>query len=453
MESGVGEEPVRILIADNIAHAVVKLEQLRPQSQVELCGMALTPEELFGETRALAPDIVLLNAAFAGVDALAAIKELRDSSPDTNVIILCEAGDSAVRARARTAGAAAVLQIDASGEEIAATAKGIKERNLVPGGAAPPGSAVGSALGGIQGLQPLPEGVAAALPDGGIQAVVPRKRKPGQTSEIFAVYSGKGGVGKSVLAANLAIAIAIRTGARVAVLDLDLQFGDLGFILGVNHTHSLSDIPDHGEQIDKDLLEPIMVKGPADTCILLAPEAPEMAELITTGMVRAILRELGREFDFIVVDTAAHLDELTIDLLENADQILAVTSHNVTSIRDVKTSIRLLTSLGIPREKVSLVLNQLRAKTSISREDIEESINFKVLAQIPYEPRLVDEAVDYGKSFVLSEPKSPASQAISALVDYLVPADMLATGKAVAPDPARAATGKAGRRRFSLGRG
>jgi pilus assembly protein CpaE len=191
-----------------------------------------------------------------------------------------------------------------------------------------------------------------------------------------------------------------------------------------------------------------MATGPSDLRVLLAPSSPEYADLVTTTNLRAIFRELMRNYDCIVVDSPAYLEERVLEIVEQADTIVLVTSYNITSVKNTKVTLNLLQALGVPREKVSIVLNQNRPKVTFSREDIEETLRTRVLAQLPYDPR-VDEAIDSGKVFIEAEPKSEYAKQLQVVIDYLHSNDEEHESP---PRSGAQHQQRGGRRRFSLGR-
>jgi pilus assembly protein CpaE len=271
-----------------------------------------------------------------------------------------------------------------------------------------------------------------------------RTRRPGRTrAETVLVFSGKGGVGKSVVATNLAVALSARD-AKVALVDLNLQYGDVAVLLHVEtHPTSIESLAQQGEQIDGDFLEEVMATGPEDVRVLLAPSSPEFADLVTAANLRAILRELSRTYDYVVVDSPAHLEERILEVMEVADQILVVTSFNITSVKDTKVTLKLLESLGIERERVAVVLNQTRPKINFPREEIEKSLRFQVLSQLPYDLR-IDDTIDNGRPMVIAEPRSDFTKQLKVIVDYLAPEE--------AGDKGDGGRQRASKRRFGFGR-
>jgi pilus assembly protein CpaE len=275
----------------------------------------------------------------------------------------------------------------------------------------------------------------------------PARRRTRGHAELAVVFSGKGGVGKSLIATNLAVALAAE-GEKAAIVDLDLQFGDVAVMLHAeSHPTGIDALAQQGEQVDPEFIDEVMATGPEGVRALLAPASPEFADLVNTANLRAILRELAKEYDFIVVDASSHLEERTLEAIEMADQIVVVTSFNFAAIKDTKVTLKLLQSLGVDRDKISVVLNQTRAKVSFQRSEVEESLRFRVLTVLPFEPRL-DDFIDEGQQIVTVEPKAEFSKQFRLLVDHIRGEEDDTPG----PEPDRARPG-AHRRRFSLGRG
>ena len=152
--------------------------------------------------------------------------------------------------------------------------------------------------------------------------------------------------------------------------------------------------------------------------MLLAPTTPELGDLVTAADLETILTQLTLEHDFVVVDTPAHLEERIVSVLRAADHILLVSSFDITSVKDAKTTLRLLQSLGIERERVALVLNQTRPRISFPAEEVEKSLRFPVLSSLPYEPGM-DRSVDNGRPLVLREPRSGYSRQLRLIVEHV----------------------------------
>ena len=399
MQDGAAATPAtRVLIADEVSRVVRVLEQLAEYAgEIEPCGLARTPKALVHEVRRSRPDVVLLNTSLGGgVDVGAVARDISSASPRSRLVLI--RGDSSLA----------------------------KKEDLVAA---------------IRRAHPRPTRRARA--DTG--AAQPET----QQGQIFLVFAGKGGVGKSVVSCNLAAALSRSTDARVAVMDLDLQFGDVAVMLGVeNHTPTIESIANKGDKIRASDIEPVLAKGPSGIDVLVAPPSPELADLVSAGAVRAIVRELARTRDFVVVDAGTHIDERVLDVMEAADHIVIVSALTVTAVKDTKITLKILNSLGVDSGKIALVLNQTRARSPLPREDIEERLGRKALAHLPYEPRIVDDAIDQGSPFVVAEPKSDIARRLQELADELA-------GDEVGGERKRGGRlrGRQGqRRRFAIGR-
>jgi len=414
---------IRVLIADQIARIVHDLEKLSAFSDVDVCGIARAEDSIVDEAQQHQPDVLLLNDALVGADVTQLIAKLSAVSAHTRVVLLTS---SAIQLDDNSTVAEA-LPTDADTERI---------------------------IDAIRAAAGAPAGSETASPEATpIQELPVRRprRANGTRGEVCVVFSGKGGVGKSVIATNVAVALSMDTNARVVLVDLDLQYGDVAVMLHVeNHLTSIEDLAQQADQVDGEFLEEVLATGPEEVRALLAPSSPELADLVTTANLRSIFRELSKAFDYIVVDSPAHLEERILEVMETADQILLVSAFNVTAVRSTKVTLKVLQSLGIDAGRLAIILNQTRPKVSFTRADVEEILRFRVLSQMPYEPH-IDDSVDNGSPLVISEPRSDMTREFHSLVAFLAPAAPAPVDDNGRP-PAHVRHRAAHRRRFSLGR-
>jgi pilus assembly protein CpaE len=240
-----------------------------------------------------------------------------------------------------------------------------------------------------------------------------------------------------VLATNIACALARETGARVGLVDLDLQFGDIGVLLNLSQTQSITDLVASIEALDSEYVEDMMPVGPADIRVLTTPPSPELADLVTPEHVQVILSHLRTIFDFVVIDTSSHLGDITLTALDMADRVVLVTALSIPAVKNAKLALRLFETLSVDPAKISIVLNRSEAHTEFSKENIESHLKFPIAVQIPHDPRTVVNSINRGLPFVVSNPEAEASQRVRQLVGMLI------------PDRATAdADGGRGRRRF-----
>ena len=418
---------IRVLIADEIARIVDDLDKLAPYSDdVEVCGVAHQPSAVIEEAWLRQPDVLVLRESFADVTEAGFGERLASGSPATRVLLMTS--DESQPAAAWIAGA---VDESVEGAELVAAIRMASEH--VPD--ADHEKAAPRAAGDGPELEP------------------PRREiriQRGRATVIVA-FSGKGGTGTSMVATNLAVALAETAGMRTALVDTDLQFGDAAGMLHVeNHQLSVADLAQRGEGIDGPGLDAALAPGPAGVRVVRAPASPELAETVTAASLRAIVRGVAKAHDFVVVDTPSQLDERVLECFELADRLLLITSYNLSAVRSTKATLLMLEALGVDRDRVEVVLNHTRPRVNYRREDIEKILGRGVLVDLPHDPR-VDASVDAGTPIVLAEPASELSRALTALALLFVPSEAgtaEATVEIAPPSPPLTY-----RRRFSLGRG
>jgi pilus assembly protein CpaE len=416
---------IRVLIADEIARIVGDLEKLEPyRDDIDVCGVAHQPSAVIEEAWLRQPDVLVLHERFADLPAPDFAAHLASVSPATRVLLMT--ANATVEGTATWTGGA----ISES-----ATSAELLEAIRVAAGVSPPL---------VAGLAPT----WAPGEGGGADAQARREvRTPVGRAAVIVAFSGKGGTGTSMVATNLSVILA--HGARAALVDIDLQFGDAGGMLHVeHHPLTVADLAAHGEDIDATLLDDVLATGPADVRVLRAPSSPELAEAITAAHMRAAIRAIARAHDFVVVDTPSHVDERVLEAFELADRVLLVTSYNLSAVRGTKATLLMLEALGIDLDRVDVVLNHTRPRTNYRREDIEDILGRRILVDLPHDPR-VDPSLDSGTPIVLAQPRAELSRRLNSLAELV--ATPATKAETTAVDMSAPET-PAYRRRFSLGR-
>ncbi|MDP2401239.1 MAG: P-loop NTPase [Actinomycetota bacterium] len=241
----------------------------------------------------------------------------------------------------------------------------------------------------------------------------------GANARVVTVFSTKGGVGKSVIASNLAAILASGMDKRVVLLDLDLESGDGAVMLGLEPTSTIYDAIQAYERLDAQLLEGYMREHSSGVKVLLAPVQPEQAESVTTARVAGIIT-LAREIaDVVVIDTPGRLDETVLTAIDKSDQVLAIATMDLPSIKNTKISLAKLRQLGYRNGLVNLVLNRADSKVLLEPADVERAIGASVLARIPSD-RLVPRSVNRGVPVALDQPKSAVAKSMVELARLVV---------------------------------
>lgn len=241
---------------------------------------------------------------------------------------------------------------------------------------------------------------------------------PASGGRVVTVFSTKGGVGKTVLATNLGAALAKTLGLRTALVDLDLQFGDVGIMLGLAPDRTITDVAASIERLDADLLRGHMTHHNSGLDVLLAPVRPEDAETVTTGRISRILALLREMYDVVVIDTAATLDEVVLTALDKSDAVYAMTMMDVASIKNMKISVQKLAQLGYANGLVHVVLNRADSKVWLQPNEVERAVGSEIFARIPSD-RIVPRSVNKGMPVVLDEPRSDVAKAMVGIAESI----------------------------------
>ncbi len=243
--------------------------------------------------------------------------------------------------------------------------------------------------------------------------------EPANAARVVTVFSTKGGVGKSVLATNIGSALASTLDKRTVLVDLDLQFGDVAIMLGLEPKRTILDAVHNIDRLDVDMLAGYLTTHDSGLQVLLAPVNPEDAETITTGRIAKILGLLSEMFDYVVIDTAATFDEVVLTALDKSTHVFAVTMMDVASIKNTRVSLQKLTQLGYDHGFVHLVLNRADSKVWLQPAEVEKAVGSEVYAKIPSD-RIVPRSVNKGTPVVIDEPRSDVAKAIVEIAQGVV---------------------------------
>jgi pilus assembly protein CpaE len=269
------------------------------------------------------------------------------------------------------------------------------------------------------GMSPeLAADVSTALQGMGVVVKVNGFAPPSRQSKVIVVISPKGGSGKTAVSSNLAVALAQRFPGRVVAVDLDVQFGDLGTALSLTPEHTLAQLA-RTSQIDATTVKLFLTLHYNGLYVLAGAHDPVDADSIGHKHVSQVLPLLAQNFDYVIVDTPAGLDERTLAALECATDLLLVSSLDVTSIRSLRKELDALDHIGIKANR-QLVLNRADAKVGLDPSDVEAVIGMKIASSIP-SSREVPLSLNLGTPVVISEPKSMVAKQLQQLADLYAP--------------------------------
>lgn len=223
---------------------------------------------------------------------------------------------------------------------------------------------------------------------------------------VTTVFSPKGGVGKSVVAVNLASALAQRQNGTVALVDLNVNFGDVAVMLRLQPAHHIGDALAAGTRIDRMLVDSLLVRDERTRLqVLAAPPGSADITKVKPENVAALLEVLRDVADHIVVDTAPGLDDTILQALSDSDDIIYLVGMDVPSVKNARIGLQALELMEIPLERVIVVLNRADSRVRLGARDVERTLQMKVDAALPSDA-IVPQSVNSGVPAVIEFERS-----------------------------------------------
>ena len=397
---------IKVLIVDDIPETREHLTRLLGLEEgIDVSGGAGSGEEAIQMALDLRPDVIVMDINMPGMDGVAAAEIISQRLPTSPIVMMSVHGEAEQLKRSLVAGAREFLVKPFSGDEFATTIRNVHDRELA-----------------------RREQLQATLP-----AAPMLESGPGEDNgehEVLAVFSPKGGAGRTTIATNLALAIQRETGGRVALVDANLQFGDVGVLLNLNpKNRSMLDAVEGGPP-DGDIISSVMVDHSTGIRVLLAPPTPEGADLVTPQYLRAMVDHLRATHNYVVVDLPSALNDHSLAIMDAADQIVVLTALEITTIKNVRLFLEVADQLEYDRSKIRLVVNRSDSAQGIRIGDVEASIRRPIDGTIVSDGRLAVLAVNRGVPFVVSHPDGALSRDVIKLARTLAGDATAASGKA-----------------------
>jgi pilus assembly protein CpaE len=237
--------------------------------------------------------------------------------------------------------------------------------------------------------------------------------EPEETSRLITVLSPKGGSGKTTVTTNLAVALATRAPSTVAVVDFDLQFGDVAAALALTPEQGLADVA-RTAAVDATTLKVFLTPHPSGLFALCAPETPAEGDELRYDHAASALRTLAASFPTVVVDTAAGLDEFALAAIEQSTDLLFVCPLDVAAVRSLRKELDALDRLGMTDARRHLVLNRADARVGIEPGDVENVLGMQADVSLP-SSRAVPFSMNAGTPIVGTDPRSAVARALQDL--------------------------------------
>lgn len=239
--------------------------------------------------------------------------------------------------------------------------------------------------------------------------------------KVIAFIACKGGSGATFLASNLGYILAATHGVKVALLDLNLQFGDAAlFVSDHVPSNTVADVASNISRLDASFLASSMVQVLPNFGVLAAPETPEQAEEVKPEHIEALLKLAKTQYDYVILDIGRTLNATGVKALDHADMIFPILQETLPFIRDSKRLIHTLQSLGYAKEKIYLILNRYENGGDIRLEDVEAALGMKVFKTIPNSYQAVSASVNQGVPIMKIAKRDSVTEALQDVAQKLI---------------------------------
>jgi pilus assembly protein CpaE len=407
-------DSIRLLVVDDIAETrdhIAKLISFEPD--IELVGTAAGGLEALDVAARVQPDVVLMDVNMPGMDGIETSERLARNVPGAVVVMMSVQNEAEYLRRSMLAGAREFLVKPFTSDELFSSVRQVSSRQRE------------------SRLQRVPVGPGVTSDGAG---------RPERRGRLVSVFSSKGGVGRTTLAANLAVAAATNLRQTVVLIDANFQFGDVGLLLNVHPTNtaSIADVLAELAEGHVDAVDPALITHASGVKVLLPPPSPEMAELVTSDHMRRILARLRQRHDLVIVDCFSQLGDPTLGILDASDVVLTVLTFDLTSIKNTRVFLGVAERLGYGEDKIKIVLNKADSAHGITLADVENSIGRKVDFTVSSDARTVTHALNNGAPFVSANANAQISRDVAAIARAIAaPVAVAAVDQALTQPPAR----------------
>lgn len=345
-----------------------------------------------------APVIVVFGASVADTDGLAVLETLLRRRPDIGAILISEELTTDLFQRAMRSGVRDVLSAPVETSQLTEAVRRVAIA--------------------------ISKSMTTAVPlDTSVGAT------PADPAQMITVFSTKGGAGKSVVACNLAVALARKSDRPVVLVDADLQFGDCAVMLKLAPQRTIVDAVNSIDTLDVSQLTSLLIRhDPSGLLVLPAPLEPAFADQVTAEYMTKIIDLLRSMSAYVIVDTPAYFNDIVLSLIEMSDDVLLVAGMDVPNIKNVKIGLQTLRMLNTPMAKLHLVLNRANAKVKLEVAEVERTLQVRADSQVPSDVS-VPQSVNKGIPVVLDAPRSGVAKSMEALADLFISDEVAAEGR------------------------
>lgn len=376
---------IKVMLISKLERNLTAMRQLVNDEEIVVIGEAAGGAATLDRIENIAPDLIIMTLGAGDTDVLSLAERIIMYRPRTYVILLAEFMDMDILQSAIKIGAHNIKEFPKSAKELGDYIKSVYNQETAK----------------INALK--------------------EKQNLSWMSRVITVFGAKGGLGKTTIASNLAVKLA-ENGKKVALIDLDLQFGDIHIFMDIVPKDTISELFQEAFSANIDSVRSYMTVHSSGVHILCSPKSPEYAETISSERVQSLLSLLRSYYDYVIIDTPPSFDEINITAIESSSTILFVTGLDISILKNSKLSLALLNSLQ-QTDKIRLIVNRAVDMSSITVNDVHTILGYPIWAKLPSDYKVAVTALNRGIPFVISEPGSKLSLAISSVANILLHGD------------------------------
>ncbi len=364
----------QVVLIDPDRESSAEVQKMLTSLGFAVLGAAGYGVEAFTLAFQLRPDIILMRVEEPLVRPIQTLSRINDGLPDMPIVVFSSDSNIKLMRQSMVSGASDYLQEPLDSEEVEASIIRVLERKE------------------REGMRRRGE-----LDD------------PVPTGTVITVFGAKGGIGKTTISSNLAVALSTEAHQTVALVDMDTRFGDVAITMDIPVERSIADLARNLDNIDRNTLKDFLVLHESGVRILPAPTRPSDWRNLSARHIRDVVDVLAQTHDFVVLDTPGTFNEIVAAAIEVGTMILLVTTLDMASIKDTVLALEMLHErFGNDEERIKVVLNRAGMDTGVREKDVEATLDSPIWWRIPQDNEVV-KAAQLGRPIVMARPNSRVS--------------------------------------------
>jgi pilus assembly protein CpaE len=389
-------DKIKVLIVDDIPETRENIRKLLQfDVSIDVIGFASSGKEGVEKALSLKPHVVLMDINMPDIDGIRATEQIREKDATIQVIILSVQNEADYMRRAMFAGVRGFLPKPPNIDELTNVIHKAGEISIEE--------------------RQKKDAEKEVLTQFGLTG----KLSLGEKANIVTVYGAKGGVGRSSVAANLAIGMNVEP-HDVLLIDLNMIYGDIPFLFKEQGKNNITNLADQSANLDDDVVQGVIIENiKTGVDILAAPVRQEMAEEMSPQQLTDIIEFLSFRYKTIVIDTETVITDYVLTVFDMSDVVVLLTTQDIPCIKNTRLFLDLAIALGISRNLFSLVMNRYDRRRNISPERVAANFKMDMVAVLPMDDKTVLPSIDRGEPYMVSSSDSLIGNAIKELVSEI----------------------------------